>query len=75
MITVICYVGVGAWMRSKKIRLCACPHVGDKVMVGDDEVEAQRVVIDSNDVTIFETRRFTSEEQMNEELPALQGWR
>lgn len=55
-------VGIGAWSVTKEIKLIACPHVGDMVVIGENVITCERVYIGTDRVHIEETRRFQSEQ-------------
>lgn len=66
MITVHATVGVGMWKTSKTVKLVACPHVGDRILVGEISVTCERVTIGPKAVYVEETIRFASEQDAKE---------
>lgn len=61
MISAKVTVGIGAWKASTEVELCACPHVGDGIIVKGTTVICERVYIGKHHVYVEETIRFASE--------------
>lgn len=60
-------VGVGAWTATTTVKLVACPHVGDSVIVGEDVVACDRVRIGWDLVEVFDKSRFSSEKDAQDQ--------
>lgn len=62
MIDVEVTTGIGAWTATKMVKLVACPHVGDCILVGERVITCDHVYIGPDYVSVNEKRPFQSEQ-------------
>lgn len=54
-VTVIIEQGTGAWKRFTLVQLVAAPHVGDAILVGEEQIECDAVLIGKFFIHVSET--------------------